>query len=100
MGSGTSTWHDPGTMNERARLYAQMSLMPVSKGAGLGTNPWRCRKNASWRDSTVSIDDTDFTRMGSVNARRSASPIVAPIPTEVMMSASSKNSSVELTGKE
>jgi hypothetical protein len=47
MGNGISTQQDPGTINERARLYAQMSLMPVSKGAGLGTFPSRCRKKAS-----------------------------------------------------
>jgi hypothetical protein len=41
-----------------------------------------------------------LTSKGSVTARRSARPMVAPMPTEVMMSASSKNSSVELTGKE
>jgi hypothetical protein len=58
MGSGISVQQDPGMMNERARLYAQMSLMPVSKGAGLGDFPSRCRKKASWRDSTVRIDDT------------------------------------------
>jgi hypothetical protein len=95
---GTSIRHDPGTIKERARLYAQMSLTPVSKGAGLGTNLSTCRK--SWRDSTTSIDETDFTSRGSVTARCSASPIVAPIPTNVIMSASSKNSSVELTKKE
>jgi len=100
MGNGTSIEQDPGTIKERAKLYAHMLLMPVSNGAGLGTSPTICRKNASWRDSTASIDDTDLTSRGSVTARRSTRPMVAPIPTEVMMSASSKNWSVESTGKE
>jgi hypothetical protein len=39
MGNGISVRQDPGTINERARLYAQMSLIPVSKGAGLGASP-------------------------------------------------------------
>jgi hypothetical protein len=42
----------------------------------------------------------DCISSGSVIARRSASPIVAPMPTEVIILASLKNSSVELTGKE
>src|SRR3954470_17983237 len=29
VGNGISTGQDPGTINERARLYAHMSLMPV-----------------------------------------------------------------------
>ena len=48
----------------------------------------------------MDIDEIDLTSRGSVTARRSARPIVAPIPTEVIMSASSKDCSVELTGKE
>ena len=44
IGNGISTLQDPGTMNERARLYAQMLLIPVLKGTGLGASPYRCRK--------------------------------------------------------
>ena len=47
IGSGISVRQDSGTVNDRARLYAQMSLMAVSKGAGLGASPSRCRKKAS-----------------------------------------------------
>jgi hypothetical protein len=47
VGNGISTGQDPGTIKERARLYAHMSLMPVSKGAGLGDFPSLCLKKAS-----------------------------------------------------
>jgi len=77
-----------------------MSVMPVSNGPRLGTLPSICRKNASCRDSTASIDDTDLTSRGSVTTRRSVRPMVAPMPTKVIMSASLKNYAVELTKKE
>jgi hypothetical protein len=48
----------------------------------------------------VSINNTDFMRTGLVNARRLISLIVVLIPIEVIMSASLKNSSIELTRKE
>lgn len=99
-GKGTSTGQDPGVMKERAKLYAHIALIPVSNGAGLGTSPSICRKNASWRDSTMSIDDIDFINRGSVTASRSVRSIAAPIPIEVMSSATSRNWVVELTGKE
>ena len=85
IGKGTSIGHDPGTIKERAKLYAYMLLMPVSNGAGLGTSPSISWKNVSWRDSTASIDDTDLTRKGSITARRLTKPIVAPMPTEVIV---------------
>ena len=44
---GSSTGQDPGIIKDSARLYAHMSLMPVSNGAGLGTLPLIWRKNAS-----------------------------------------------------
>lgn len=100
IGKGSSTGQDPGTTNDSARLHAHMSLMSVSNGAGLGTSPLIERKNASCRDSTVSVDETVLTSTGSITARRSVSPIVAPIPTEVITSASSRNLFVESTGKE
>ena len=37
---------DPGTINERAKLYAYMSLMLVLKGAGLRDFPLICLKKA------------------------------------------------------
>jgi len=37
IGNKTLTRQDPGTINERARLYAYMSLIPVLNGVGLGT---------------------------------------------------------------
>jgi hypothetical protein len=48
----------------------------------------------------VSINNTDFTRIGLVNARCSVSPVVALIPTEVIVLVSLKNSFIELTRKE
>lgn len=69
IGKGTSTGQDPGTIKERAKLYAHMSLIPVSNGVGLGTSPSICRKNASCRDSTATIDDIGLISSGSVSAR-------------------------------
>jgi len=100
IGSGSSVGHDPGTINGRAKLYAQILLIPVSNGAGLGTLPPTWRKKASWRDSTVTIDDTVLTIPGSVYETRSTSPISALMPTEVMMSPRAMNSSMDATGKE
>ena len=37
IGNKTLTRQDLGTINERARLYAYMSLILVSNRAGLGT---------------------------------------------------------------
>ena len=39
MGSGISTKQNPGIINKRLRLYAYISLIPISNGAGLGTSP-------------------------------------------------------------
>jgi len=39
IGSGTLTRQDPGTINERPRLYAHILLIPVLNRAGLGTSP-------------------------------------------------------------
>jgi hypothetical protein len=47
IGNRILTQQDPGTINKRARLYAQISLIPVLKGAGLGAFSLRCRKKAS-----------------------------------------------------
>jgi hypothetical protein len=77
-----------------------MSLMLVSNRAGLGTSPLIERKNVSCRDLIVSIDETVLISIGSITARRSVIPIVAPILTEVITSASSKNLIVDSTGKE
>ena len=96
---GSSTEHNLGYIKENARLYAYISPIPVSNGAGFGTVPYMCRKNASCRNSTVSKDDIDFTSGGSVIASRLSSPMVGPIPTEIIVWASSKNSSVVFTGK-
>ena len=37
IGNKTLTGQDLGIINERARLYTYMSLIPVLNGAGLGT---------------------------------------------------------------
>ena len=87
-------------MKGRARLYAQMPLIPVSNGAGLGALPPRWRKKASCRDSTITIDDTDLTMEGSAYDTRSARPIRALIPTKVMMSLRAINSLMEATRNE
>ena len=100
IGKGSSTGQDPGIINDNARLYAHMSLMPVSNGVGLGTSPLIERKNVSCRDLIVSIDETVLTSIGSIIARRLVSPIVVLIPTEVITSVSSKNLVVDSTRKE
>ena len=100
MGKGTLIEQDLDMIKERIKLYVYILLIPVLNGTGLDTLPSICRKNVLWRDSIASINDTDLTNKGSVIARRSARPMVAPMSTEVMISASSKNCSIELTGKE
>jgi hypothetical protein len=70
MGIGISTGHDPGTMNGRAILYAQISPIPVSNGVGLGTISWMSRIKALYLDLTVRIDETSPVSEGSVSARR------------------------------
>jgi hypothetical protein len=47
IGKGTSIEQDPGTIKERAKLYAYMSLIPVLNGVGLGTSLLIYRKNES-----------------------------------------------------
>jgi hypothetical protein len=49
--TGTSTGHDPGTINERAMLYAHISLLPMLKGDGLGTSPsaWRKKRHVGFQ---------------------------------------------------
>jgi hypothetical protein len=60
VGATTLTGQDPGTTNVRAKLYAQISLSPVSNAAGFGILPRVWRKNASCLDSTASIDDINL----------------------------------------
>jgi hypothetical protein len=71
----------------------------VSKGAGLGASPSVMWKKMSWRDSTVIMDDRDFINAGSVAAMLSLRPIMAPIPTEVIILLRARNSLVDVTGK-
>ena len=99
IGGGTLTEQDPGIIKERAQLYAHMPLIPVSNGDGFGTPPLICRENALWLDSIKSIKDTDLTGIWCVIARSSARLIVAPMPTEVIVSASLINCSIDLTRK-
>lgn len=47
VGNRISIGQDPGTIKERARLYAHMSLILVSKGAGLSDFPSIYLKKAS-----------------------------------------------------
>jgi hypothetical protein len=46
VGNGILIGQDPGIIKERARLYAYISLMLVSKGAGLSNFPLICLKKA------------------------------------------------------
>ena len=87
-------------MKDNAMLYAQIALMPVSKGDGFGSLSWTSRKKASWRDSTERIEEINLATEGSERARRWDNPMVAEIPTEPMRSATSKNSFAEETGNE
>jgi len=75
-------------------------LIPVSNGAGFGALPCICRKNASYRPSTETIDDVDLRRRGSVDAMRSARPIMALIPSDVMISLNARNCGIVATGNE
>lgn len=47
ISKGTLIEQDPGTIKDRAKLYAYMLLILVLNGAGLGTLPLICWKNAS-----------------------------------------------------
>jgi hypothetical protein len=100
ISKGTSTEQDLGIIKKRARLYAYIILIPVSNRTRLGTSLAICRKNTLWQALITSINNSDFISKGSMTARRSARLIVVPIPTKVIISASSKNYSIELTGKE
>ena len=100
INKGSSIGQDPGIINNNARLYTHISLIPVSNKTRLGTSPLIERKNILYRDSIISIDETVLTSTGSITTRRSVSPIVALILTEVITSASSKNLIVDFTRKE
>ena len=74
--------------------------MRVSKGAGLGIGLTcaAARKKASCRASMARMDAGPGTRVGSVRAREEATLITAPIPTDVIIFESAKNSSAVVTG--
>ena len=99
ISKGSSTRQDPGIINDKARLYTQISLILISNEAGLGISPLIKRKNISYLDSTISIDETVFINTGSIAAKRSLSLIVALILTDVIILISSKNFSVNFIRK-
>ena len=88
-----------GTTNGRARLRAQMALICVSSGVGLGTRPraaWR--KKASCRASFVTVEARFWITTGSVMEVVAARFMTAPIPTEVIIWASLRKDAVSVTG--
>jgi hypothetical protein len=96
----SSIKQDPRTTNDSARLYIHISLMPVLNKTGLGTSPLIKRKNASYRDSIINIDETVFIRSEFIITRRLVSLIIALILTEVITSVNLKNLFVDFTKKE
>jgi len=82
---------DPDTTNERARLYIHILLISVLKEAGLRTSLSTLRKNTSWRDSTITINDTDLISKKSIDDTRSINLIIMSIPTEITISLKTRN---------
>lgn len=79
------------SMNMRAKLYAQTDVRLVSNGAGKGDAASPARRKESWRASTVNIDAASVKSI-LLSMKPNAPPKYAPIPTEVIMFASSTNS--------
>jgi hypothetical protein len=100
IGKGSSTEQDLKITNNNVKLYAHMSIIPVSNGAGLDTSPLIKRKNALCRNLIINIDETVLINTKFITARRSVIPIMALIPTKVITSASLKNLVVDFTKKE
>jgi hypothetical protein len=100
ISKGSSTEQNPRIINDSARLYAHIPLIPVLNKARLGTSPLIKRKNASYRDSIISINETVFIRSGFIIARRLISLIMTLILTEVITSVNSKNFFVDFIRKE
>jgi hypothetical protein len=99
MGIGSSTGQDAGTMNSKARLYAQVDDIRVSNGAGLGSCPFATLKKASCLASVAAMLAIPETRFESRMATVSASARIAPTPTELRDLPSDRNSLVFLEGK-
>jgi hypothetical protein len=99
MGMGRSRGQDAGTINARARLYAQVGDIGVSNGAELGGCPFATLKNASCLASVAAILARPETKFESRMATDSASVRMAPTPTELSDLPSERNSLVFREGK-
>jgi hypothetical protein len=99
IGKAISTGQELGTIYGRARLYAQVPLIPVLNVAGLGTSLLRPRKKALWYDLVETMDERSLMKGGSLDDTVSARPIIVLIPTDVIVSANEKNSFLVVTGK-
>ena len=99
VGNSGVKGHDPGTTKEFARFRAQIVLILVSNGEGLGMRPRDVvRKKASWRASTLRAEVKLGTKPGSDSASDEARSITAPMETLLICCATSRNSGVVVTG--
>ena len=98
-GTSGNRGQELGRTNGRARLSAQMALIWVSCGVGLGTRPraaWR--KKASCRASLETVEARFCISAGSVLAVVAARFMTAPIPTDVIIWASLRKDEASVTG--